>query len=103
METFLILNGTEIDASVDDQKHLILDVAAGRIGLSHLVDRLRQHIKDPRVIVAVQGSRSAAGGRVKGATAPLNCRVGITVCRPATRFIGDRPRGRAEPHGDWSV
>ena len=45
METFLILNGTEIDALVGDQERLILDLAAGRIGRSHLVDWLRQHIK----------------------------------------------------------
>ena len=45
METFLILNGTEIDAPVDDQERLILDLAAGRIGRSHLVDWLRQHVK----------------------------------------------------------
>jgi death-on-curing protein len=45
METFLILNGSEIDASVDDQERLILDLAAGRIGRSHLVDWLRQHVK----------------------------------------------------------
>lgn len=45
METFLILNGTEIDAPVDDQERLILDLAAGRIERSHLVDWLRQHVK----------------------------------------------------------
>ena len=45
METFLILNGTEIDAAVDDQERLILDLAAARIGRSHLVDWLRQHVK----------------------------------------------------------
>ena len=45
METFLILNGSEIDAPVDDQERLILDLAAGRIGRSHLVDWLRQHLK----------------------------------------------------------
>ena len=45
METFLILNGREIDAPVDDQERLILDLAAGRIGRSHLVDWLRQHVK----------------------------------------------------------
>ena len=45
METFLILNGSEIDALVDAQEHLILDLAAGRIGRSHLVDWLRQHVK----------------------------------------------------------
>jgi len=45
METFLILNGTEIGAPVDDQERLILDLAAGRIGRSHSVDWLRQHVK----------------------------------------------------------
>ena len=45
METFLILNGSEIDAPVDDQERLILDLAAGRIGRSHLVEWLRQHVK----------------------------------------------------------
>jgi len=45
IETFLILNGIEIDASVDDQERLILDLAAGRIGRSHLVDWLRQRVK----------------------------------------------------------
>jgi death-on-curing protein len=45
METFLILNGSEIAAPVDDQERLILDLAAGRIGRSHLVEWLRQHVK----------------------------------------------------------
>ena len=45
METFLILNGSEIDAPVDDQERLILDLAAGRIGRGHLIDWLRQHVK----------------------------------------------------------
>ena len=45
METFLILNGSEIAAPVDDQELLILDLAAGRIGRNHLVDWLRQHVK----------------------------------------------------------
>lgn len=45
METFLVLNGTEIDARVDDQERLMLDLAAGRIGRNHLIDWLRQHLK----------------------------------------------------------
>ena len=45
METFLVLNGTEIDAPVDDQERLMLDLAAGRIGRSHLIDWLRQRLK----------------------------------------------------------
>ena len=45
METFLMLNGSEIDAPVDEQERLILDLAAGRIGRNHLIDWLRQHVK----------------------------------------------------------
>ena len=45
METFLLLNGAEIDAPVDDQERLMLDLAAGRVGRSQLTDWLRQHLK----------------------------------------------------------
>ena len=45
METFLVLNGNEIDAGVDEQERLMLDVAAGRIDRTQLMDWLRQHIK----------------------------------------------------------
>ena len=47
METFLILNGTEIDAPVDAQERLVLDLAAGRITRSQLTVWLRQHLKPP--------------------------------------------------------
>jgi len=45
METFLVLNGTEIDAPVDAQERLMLDLATGRIGRSQVADWLRQHLK----------------------------------------------------------
>ena len=45
METFLILNGAEIYAPVDDQERLVLDLAAGRIDRSHLTDWLRHHLR----------------------------------------------------------
>jgi len=45
METFLVLNGAEIDAPVDDQERVILDLAAGRIGRSQLTDWLHQHLR----------------------------------------------------------
>ena len=45
METFLALNGFEIVAAVDDQERLMLDLAAGRIGRSHLTAWLRQHLR----------------------------------------------------------
>ena len=44
METFLVLNGTQIDAAVDDQERLMLDLAAGRIDRVHLTDWLRHHL-----------------------------------------------------------
>jgi death-on-curing protein len=44
-ETFLVLTGPEIDAPVDDQEHLMLDLAAGRIGRDQLSDWPRQHLK----------------------------------------------------------
>jgi len=45
METFLVLNGHEIDAATDAQEHLILDLATGRLDHRRLTDWLRQHIK----------------------------------------------------------
>jgi len=45
METFLVLNGSEVEATVDDQERLILNLAAGRIERNQLVDWLRQHLK----------------------------------------------------------
>jgi death-on-curing protein len=45
METFLVLNGAEIESSVEDQERLILDLVAGRLGRSQLTDWLRQHLK----------------------------------------------------------
>lgn len=45
METFLVLNGEEIEASVEDQERLILDLAAGRVGRNQLTDWLRRHLK----------------------------------------------------------
>jgi len=43
METFLVLNGAEVNAPVDDQERLILDLAAGRISQTQLTDWLLQH------------------------------------------------------------
>ena len=45
METFLILNGTEIDAPVDEQERLMLDVAAGRVDRNTLAEWIHQHLK----------------------------------------------------------
>lgn len=48
METFLVLNGAEIDAAVDEQERLMLDLAAGRTIRSDLTDWLRQHVGPPK-------------------------------------------------------
>lgn len=45
METFLVLNGSEVDATVEEQERLILSLAAGRVERDQLVDWLRQHLK----------------------------------------------------------
>jgi death-on-curing protein len=45
METFLVLNGTEIDANLDEQERVMLDLAAGLVDRGQLADWLRQHIK----------------------------------------------------------
>lgn len=44
MATFLLLNGGDIDATVDEQEQLMLDLAAGRVTRPQLVDWLRQHV-----------------------------------------------------------
>jgi death-on-curing protein len=45
METFLVLNGAELDSQVDDQERIMLDLAAGRIDRRQLAEWLRQHLK----------------------------------------------------------
>lgn len=44
METFLVLNGYEIDAMVDEQEQVILQVASGEMGREAFTDWLRHHI-----------------------------------------------------------
>jgi death-on-curing protein len=45
METFLVLNGAEIDAPVSDQERIMLDLASARIERIQLAEWLRQHLK----------------------------------------------------------
>jgi death-on-curing protein len=47
MATFLLLNGADIDANVDEQEHLMLDLASGRASRSDLVDWLQEHVPRP--------------------------------------------------------
>ncbi len=43
METFLFYNGLEIDAPVDEQEAVILDLAAGRMGREAFTEWIRSH------------------------------------------------------------
>jgi death-on-curing protein len=44
METFLILNGFEIEATLDDQEKIILDISAGNIDREQFTVWLNNHI-----------------------------------------------------------
>jgi death-on-curing protein len=45
METFLVLNGNEIDAPTDAEERIMLDLAEGRLNHRQLTDWLGQHLK----------------------------------------------------------
>ena len=44
MEIFLILNGYEIDASVDEQEHIILELAAGELERMEFNEWFQTHV-----------------------------------------------------------
>ncbi len=44
METFLILNGFEIDAPVDHQEQVILTIASGKMNRDQFAEWLRAHV-----------------------------------------------------------
>jgi death-on-curing protein len=44
METFLVLNGHEVNASVDEQEQVILKVASGGLGRDEFTNWLREQI-----------------------------------------------------------
>ena len=50
METFLVLNGYEIDASVNEQEQIILQLAASAIARSEFTEWVRGHFRrlDPQ-------------------------------------------------------
>jgi death-on-curing protein len=45
METFLVLNGFEIEAGTEDQEQLMLALAGGNLACSQLVQWLRGHVR----------------------------------------------------------
>jgi death on curing protein len=44
MATFLLLNHAEIDATIDEQEHLMLDLASGRLNRAQLTNWFQQHV-----------------------------------------------------------
>jgi death-on-curing protein len=44
METFLVLNGWEVQASVDEQERLMLELASGEMSRDELAAWLRDHL-----------------------------------------------------------
>jgi death-on-curing protein len=48
METFLVLNGHEVDAPVDEQEQVILKVASSELGRDYFTGWLRAHIIEKR-------------------------------------------------------
>lgn len=45
METFLLLNGYEIEATVDEQEQVILSIASGKMNRDEVIQWLKVHIK----------------------------------------------------------
>ena len=45
METFLVIDGYELDASVDEQESIILQLAAGKLSRAMFTDWIRNHRK----------------------------------------------------------
>lgn len=45
METFLVLNGYELDASVDDQEQVILKLAAGSLNREDFTAWVQTHLQ----------------------------------------------------------
>jgi death on curing protein len=48
MEAFLMLNGSEIVAAVDEQERLMLDLAAGLVTREQLTEWLETHLQAGR-------------------------------------------------------
>jgi len=45
METFLVLNGHEFDASLDEQESIILQLASGKLSRDAFTDWIREHTR----------------------------------------------------------
>ena len=49
METFLVLNGYELRAAVDEQERIVLQVAAGDLGRPELTEWVRSRVVERKV------------------------------------------------------
>lgn len=56
MEVFLVLNGQQLDSSIDDAERTILGVAAGDIGREEFVEWVRAHVV-PYVVGHARGRK----------------------------------------------
>ncbi len=74
METFLVLNGAEVDAQVGDQERVMLDLATGRIDKSQLTDWLRQQLKLSRNLCPSNASDQQPG---RASRAPVRCNASL--------------------------
>src|SRR5206468_609494 len=45
MATFLLLNGADIDATIDQQEQIILALASGRMNRQEFAEWLNQHVR----------------------------------------------------------
>ena len=59
MEVFLVLNGYEIEADIDEQEHIILSIASGQLNRPDFEQWLRQHTKMVRQHDASGGHHAA--------------------------------------------
>lgn len=48
LETFLVMNGSEVKATVDAQERVFLDLAAGTMSRAEWIDWLRAHVVEKR-------------------------------------------------------
>lgn len=45
METFLVINDYELDATVDEQEAIILQLVSGKLGRDAFTDWIREHTR----------------------------------------------------------
>jgi hypothetical protein len=80
IETFLVLNGTEINASVDEQENVVLAITAGEMGREAFIEWLqREFFTEPGF--AIEGRAPVEGEWADGVTGLWDMRVEIAMMR----------------------